>query len=114
MHKKEAMRRIRTGVGLAVIVAIALNALPAAAAPPATLIATYQAAPPASAGAGTTITVPVTLTNTGTETWSAAGPAPVRLTYHWYDGAGTVIVWDGIRTLLAADVPPGMTATVTA
>ena len=108
------MRRIRSGVGLAVIVAIALNALPAAAAPLAPLTATYQAAPPASAGAGTTIQLPVVLTNTGTEAWSAAGPAPVRLSYHWYDGDGAVSVWDGARTLLAADVLPGTTATVTA
>jgi len=96
------------------IIVLLAGALPASAAPLGTLGATYQASPPASAGAGTTIQLPVTLTNSGTDTWTAAGSTPVRLSYHWYDAAGAVAVWDGARTALGADVAPGATATVTA
>ena len=106
--------------GLAAAVSLALLfsatvAGPAAAAPQGALAATYQAAPPSSAGAGTTIQLPVALSNpTGAESWNAGGPNPVNLTYHWYDGAGTVVVWDGLRTALGADVPAGTSRTVTA
>lgn len=64
--------------------------------------------------AGQTYTVNVPVTNTGTATWNAAGPNPVTLSYHWHNAAGQTVVWDGIRTPLAADVPPGATASVAA
>ncbi|MDP9320315.1 MAG: N-acetylmuramoyl-L-alanine amidase [Chloroflexota bacterium] len=66
----------------------------------------------AVSGAGTT--VPIALTNTGNFTWSAVGATPVHLGYHWTDTAGRVIVWDGTRSNLAADVAPGATQTVQA
>ena len=106
------MRRI--GITLAVTAAIALNALPVAAAPVATLIATYQAAPPASAGAGTTLQLPVTLTNAGTDTWTGTGTTPVNLSYHWLDASGRAAVWDGARTPIGADVPGGGVRQLTA
>ena len=110
------MTRIRIGLGLAVTVAIALNAVPVAAAPVATLVATYQAAPPASAGAATTLQLPVTITNAGTDTWTATGATPVNLSYHWLDASGRAAVWDGARTALGADIPAGgarqLTATI--
>lgn len=56
--------------------------------------------------------VPVTLTNTGLITWSAAGPSPVHAAAHLYDLADRVVVWDGERTSLASDVPPGQSVTV--
>jgi hypothetical protein len=31
---------------------------------------------------------------------------------HWYDAAGSVLVWDGPRTELGRDVTPGETLTV--
>ena len=99
---------------LLAVVSLVAWGLPASAAPLGTLGATYQAAPPASAGAGTTIQFPVTLTNTGTEAWSAAGPTPVRLSYHWSDAANATVIWDGARTVLVTDVAPGASATVTA
>jgi len=36
----------------------------------------------------------------------------VSLSYHWYDGSGRVVVWDGRRTAL--DLPRGQSATVNA
>jgi len=104
---------------IAVIIALlfsaAFSAAPAAAAPQGALAATYQVTPPVTAGAGTTLQLPVTLTNpAGADGWNAGGPNPVNLTYHWYDGAGNVVVWDGIRTGLGADVPAGTSRTVTA
>ena len=105
------MRLTRLGLALIAGITLSLAPLPAVA---ATLLATYQAAPPATATAGTTIQVSVSVTNSGTDTWTAAGVAPVRVSYHWYDAAGAVVVWDGARSPLAADVAPGATASVTA
>jgi peptidoglycan hydrolase-like amidase len=81
----------------------------------ATYSAAYQAVtPPTAIPAGTSAQIAVTLTNNGNQAWTVAGPNPVNLAYHWYDGAGNAVVWDGQRTRLAADVPPGGSATVTA
>ena len=63
---------------------------------------------------GQTYTLPVSVQNVGSATWSAAGPDPVTLSYHWRDAAGSTVVWDGLRTLLAADVKPGAGATLQA
>src|SRR5207237_8119944 len=54
----------------------------------------------------------VKLTNSSSFTWSAAGANPVRLAYHWADLANSVIVWDGQRSALPADVPVGGSVTV--
>ena len=55
--------------------------------------------------------VPVTLRNEGLLTWSAAGTNPVHLAAHLFDADGAVVLWDGERTNLPADVPPGQTVT---
>jgi subtilisin family serine protease len=65
----------------------------------------------ASFDIGGTSTVSVVLTNTGTTTWSAGGPTPVHLSYHWLQ-SGSVVTWDGARASLPADVPSGGTVTV--
>src|SRR5579859_1015827 len=57
---------------------------------------------------------PVRVTNSSSFTWSATGTNPVRLGYHWIDLSGGVVVWDGQRSPLPADVPAGTTATVNA
>lgn len=54
----------------------------------------------------------VTVTNTGAVTWPAAGPNPVHLSYHWLAPDGSVVVWDGARASLPADVAPGQSAVV--
>jgi len=70
-----------------------------------------------TAGSATLVTsapapLAVTLINTGTRAWTAAGPQPVRLSYHWLR-AGATAVWDGLRApAFAADVQPGQTVTV--
>ncbi|MEA2660781.1 MAG: hypothetical protein QOH08_353, partial [Chloroflexota bacterium] len=104
----------RVAVVLAVVAALLFNAAPALAGPNASLFASYQLAPPMTAGAGTTIQVPVTLTNSGSEGWNAAGPNPVNLSFHWLDQIGRTVVWDGARTPLGADVPGGGVRQVTA
>jgi SpoIID/LytB domain protein len=57
--------------------------------------------------------VPVSLTNTGNITWRANGPGATLLSYHWYDPTGErVLLWDGERTALREDLPPGASRTV--
>jgi stage II sporulation protein D len=84
----------------------------ALAMPAETLVATYVASPPASVPASTAFVVSVALNNTGTETWKSTAPGLVNLSYHWYDAAGAVVVWDGARTPLGGDVAPTQQRTV--
>jgi hypothetical protein len=56
--------------------------------------------------------VAVSLENTGTIAWQHDGTVPTRLAYHWYlepaDGtAARLVDFDGQRTELTEDVPPG-------
>lgn len=50
--------------------------------------------------------VSVTILNTGTEEWSGTGSRPVRLSYHWKNIDGSVLVFDGIRTELSEKTVP--------
>lgn len=63
--------------------------------------------------AGGTYDVPIVLRNAGAAAWNATGTNPVNVSYHWSDGAGKAVIWDGIRTPLAATVGPGASANVT-
>lgn len=47
------------------------------------------------------------LRNTSEHPWPARGAARVRLSYHWLDENGEKHLWEGARTELEADVPPG-------
>ncbi|HEX9436673.1 MAG TPA: hypothetical protein VGA16_05870, partial [Candidatus Limnocylindria bacterium] len=76
--------------------------------------ALYQPAVTALAQSGGLAAVPFTVTNRSNFTWSAAGANPVTLSYHWLDSAGRVVVWDGKRTKLTADVAPAGSATLQA
>jgi len=73
--------------------------------------ATYSpaAVPPLTVSQATTVAV--TVTNTGSLTWGAN--SAFRLAYHWYNGA-TVVVWDGLRTVLPQSVGPGQSLALTA
>ena len=62
----------------------------------------------------TTYTVNVPISNSGVAAWNATGANLVDLSYHWTNAAGQVVVWDGARTPLPADVPPGGSTTVAA
>ena len=75
--------------------------------------ATYSAPAPATSFLpGSRAVLPITLTNTGLVLWPAGGPNPVHLAAHVYDAANGLIVWDGERSVLPADVAPGQSVTV--
>jgi SpoIID/LytB domain protein len=63
--------------------------------------------------AGGTYDVPVVLKNAGAAAWNAAPPNNINVSYHWSTPAGATVVWDGLRTPLAANVAPGASANVT-
>ena len=76
--------------------------------------ATYSPTVPAVGASGVTTTIPILVTNTSNFSWPAAGAFPIDLSYHWMDTAGRTVLWDGLRTKLAADVLPGGTASLQA
>jgi SAM-dependent methyltransferase len=53
------------------------------------------------------ISFDVEVENLSLHTWPACGLKPVRLAYHWLGQDGSVIVFDGERTLLPNDLGPG-------
>jgi O-Antigen ligase len=69
-----------------------------------------------TASQGETLAIPVSLRNTGTVTWHRAGAQPVFLAYHWerIGGRSTLADFEGWRTELPADLPPGGTLEVVA
>ncbi len=64
-----------------------------------------------SFAAGATARVPITIVNTGRGTFPVTNSFPVNLGYHWYDSAGTAVVWDGARTKLPTDLLSGQSVT---
>jgi O-antigen ligase len=56
---------------------------------------------------GQAATVAVRLANTGPRSWSATGEHPFALSYHLDQLDGTSLSYDGLRTPLPADLPPG-------
>jgi hypothetical protein len=60
------------------------------------------------------VKVPVSVRNTSNFSWTPSGDHPVRLAYHWLDKDGRQVVHDGERTFLAADLPVGSTAKLSA
>ncbi|MSY60643.1 MAG: hypothetical protein F2663_09420 [Actinobacteria bacterium] len=58
--------------------------------------------------AGSLMTAHLVVENTGTIPWTSR----VLASYHWLDGLGNPIVWDGLRTPLGRDVAPGEAATI--
>jgi hypothetical protein len=54
----------------------------------------------------------VTLENAGSATWRSQGAAGVQVSYHWLDGLGNPIVWDGLRIPLPHPVAPGETVEI--
>jgi hypothetical protein len=53
----------------------------------------------------------VEIENAGLGTIIPHGTGHVRLSYHWLDRLGNPLVWDGLRTSLAAAIRPGELAT---
>ncbi|MGD0675039.1 MAG: O-antigen ligase family protein [Polyangiaceae bacterium] len=64
---------------------------------------------PVTAGVGELFAVPIRLRNTGTLTWTRKGEHPFKLSYHWVkpDGEMSLSDFEGRRTDLPMDVPPG-------
>jgi hypothetical protein len=64
---------------------------------------------PHAVSLGQVFSVPVTVTNTGTLGWTREGAHPFHLAYHWVepDGSMSPEDFEGMRTELPADVPPG-------
>lgn len=61
---------------------------------------------------GSTVSRNVRIQNTGSSTLTSRGRGPVSISYHWRDGDGRVIAWDGKRTDLLIDLPPGRALTL--
>lgn len=76
--------------------------------------ARYNAPHTLAAQPGETFFADVTVTNTGIRTWQASGEQAFQLSYHLQDADGEVVTYDGARSPLPADVPPGEQVTVRA
>ena len=73
--------------------------------------AEFNAAPSITLAAGADTFIDLIVTNTGRVTWRADSRRPFRASYHWLDvDTNRVIQYDGARTALPADVPPGASA----
>ena len=61
--------------------------------------------------AGENVSPIITVKNTSDVTWPRKpdykGRNAVNLSYHWMDRNGRVVVFEGLRTALPSDVPPG-------
>lgn len=57
--------------------------------------------------AGAVTTVDVELENAGLASWRSTDEGGIWLGYHWLDGRGNAIVWDGLRTRFERPVAPG-------
>jgi len=53
------------------------------------------------------VRIPTRVRNTSQGTWRARGATRVSLSYHWRDEDGALVEWEGLRTPLPEDVPPG-------
>jgi len=102
-------RRVVAGV-LAVVLAIGLPEAAEAASEYGFALVAQQT--PSALDAGSTVTVPLTLRNDGKVAWKP-GQA-FHVAYHWLRPDGTVVVWDGARSQLPDEVPPGATVELAA
>jgi hypothetical protein len=71
-----------------------------------------EAQVPATLGPGATVQFHGRVRNTSSAVWRARGGSRVALAYHWLAPDGARLVWDGLRTLLPGDLPPGGVAEV--
>lgn len=54
----------------------------------------------------------LSITNSGSQPWGAYGRQPVQVSYHWLTVDGSTLVFEGLRTALPHDVPPGQELTL--
>jgi len=62
---------------------------------------------PEVVAAGAEFVVSARLQNVSAEGWMPMGATRVAASYHWEDGGGGRVAWDGVRTPLPATVTPG-------
>ena len=74
------------------------------------LVARWLTVEHAPVEAGTLVHTTVTVENAGSAPWRTRGPDDgLFLSYHWLDGRGNPIVWDGLRSPLGRVVETGET-----
>ena len=71
------------------------------------LVARWLGAKPPAVHAGAPFAVLVEVENAGTAAWRSLADKGIQLSYHWIDGRGNAIVWDGERAPLPVPVEPG-------
>jgi hypothetical protein len=49
----------------------------------------------------------IAVENAGSAVWRSQAHSGIYLSYHWLDGRGNAIVWDGLRTYFARPIAPG-------
>jgi O-antigen ligase len=76
--------------------------------------ATYTAPPLSTIQPGARVRVPVTITNSSPRVWESTTTQPFLLSYHLYQADGTLVTYDGARTVLDDPVPPGAAVTIDA
>ena len=83
---------------------------------PPPLVVRWHGADLGAVRAGSRATATVELENAGSAVWrpGASRTEGIKLAYHWLDGRGNAIVWDGLRTELGGEVAPGERARVEA
>ncbi len=59
---------------------------------------------PGSMTANEQVNLSFYIKNAGTMTWPSGGANPVKLSYHWYNASGQVVLWDGLRTALPSNM----------
>jgi hypothetical protein len=73
---------------------------------------------PAEMVAGETVLADITIKNASSRTWpskpDSRGRNAVNFSYHWLDRKRQVVVFDGLRTPLPADLKPGESVTLRA
>lgn len=62
--------------------------------------------PPQTIGAGQTVKVPVKVKNLSAGAWAADPKITPRLSYHWSDKSGKLVIWDGTRSYLPKGLAP--------
>ena len=81
--------------------------------------ARLEARVPGAVRAGAGLDLPVTVRNDGDAAWSALGQLAthifrVDVSYHWLDAGGHDVVFEGDRSFLPHDLPPGAAEQLTA
>jgi hypothetical protein len=71
-----------------------------------------EAEAPERVASGTSFTVRSRVRNTSDATWPSQPPAQVSLAYHWETPRGETVDFEGRRSSLGGDVPPGGEVTV--